>query len=465
MLYPLSYRGVAPSSYSLSPLTRRGGATSTLLAVASFSHSTGATDCVAKRLLPETSTVLSNGHLSIGGCDVVALSHEYGTPLFIYDETHLRNRCREAVAAFGEGVAYASKAFLCRAMASLALEEGMCLDVATAGEMHTALAAGAPGERIILHGNNKSVGELERALEVNVRRIVIDSNDEIDRLEQLVSSERPANVLVRVTPGIEAHTHEFIKTGQEDTKFGLSIASGAANAALHRLAAIPHVTVRGVHAHIGSQVFDVDSFGKAAEILAAFVVPLGLEELCIGGGLGVAYLNDEHAPTIAQWATAVHDALHAAGLPDDVSVTAEPGRSIAAQAAVTIYRVGTIKELPGIRTYMAVDGGMSDNPRPVLYGAGYEVFDPEDVNAERPRAVRIVGKHCESGDVIIPEGRLPAGIGVESLIATPVTGAYGYSMASTYNKVPRPPVVFVANGEARVVIRRENLDDLLVLDA
>jgi diaminopimelate decarboxylase len=414
--------------------------------------------------LPLTAVVLGDGRLSIGGCDVVELAEEYGTPIFIYDEEHLRVRCREAVEAFGEGVAYATKAFLCVAMARLALEEGLCLDVATGGELFTALQAGAPGNRIVVHGNNKSESELASALEVGARRIVVDSNDEIDRLERLVGASRSARVLLRVTPGVEAHTHEFIRTGQEDTKFGLSIASGAAAAALERLGNMAGIELMGIHAHIGSQVFDVASFAKAAEVLAGFFAPLGLGELCVGGGLGVAYLNDEEAPSIRAWADAVHGALRGAGISESVAVTAEPGRAIAAQAAVTIYRIGTEKLLPGIRTYLAVDGGMSDNPRPVLYGAGYEAFDPAQVGAQRRHQVRIVGKHCESGDVIVPEAFVPQGLGVGDLVATPVTGAYGYSMASTYNKVPRPPVLFVRDGRARVVLRRETFEDLGALD-
>lgn len=416
-------------------------------------------------LLPLTAEVSSNGHLVVGGCDVITLVEEYGTPLFIYDEEHLRRRCREAVDAFGPGVAYATKAFLCTAMARVALEEGMCLDVATAGELYSALRAGAQGNRIVFHGNNKSESEILFALETGVRRIIIDSEDEIDRLERLVSAELQATVLLRVTPGVEAHTHEFIKTGQEDSKFGFSIASGAAQRAIARLDGLKHIDVAGIHAHIGSQVFDVDSFAKASEILASFFVPLGLRELCVGGGLGVAYLNGEIAPEISEWADAVHGALRSAGVGDDVVVTAEPGRAIVAQAALTIYRVGTIKVLPDIRTYMAVDGGMSDNPRPVLYGAGYEAFDPANVEAAREQSVRIVGKHCESGDVIVPEGWVPRGLGVGDLVATPVTGAYGYSMASTYNKVPRPPVIFVRGGKATVVVRRETVEDLGALDA
>ena len=420
---------------------------------------------IEQSLLPLTAEVSSNGHLVLGGCDVITLAEEYGTPLFIYDEEHLRIRCREAVRAYGPGVAYATKAFLCTAMARVALEEGMCLDVATAGELYSALRAGAQGNQIVLHGNNKSEAEILLALETGVRLIIIDSEDEIDRLERLVSAELQATVLLRVTPGVEAHTHEFIKTGQEDSKFGFSIASGAAQRAVTRLEAMKHVDLAGIHAHIGSQVFDVDSFAQASEILASFFVPLGLRELCVGGGLGVAYLNGEIAPSISEWADAVHGALRSAGVGDEVVVTAEPGRAIVAQAAVTIYRVGTIKVLPDIRTYMAVDGGMSDNPRPVLYGAGYEAFDPANVEVAREQSVRIVGKHCESGDVIVPEGWVPRALSVGDLVATPVTGAYGYSMASTYNKVPRPPVIFVRGGKATVVVRRETVEDLGALDA
>jgi diaminopimelate decarboxylase len=406
------------------------------------------------------------GRLAIAGLDVLELAEAHGTPLFVYDEEHLRSRCREAVAAFGDGVAYASKAFLCTAMAALVAEEGMCIDVSTGGELHVALAAGVPPERLVLHGNNKSEEELARALDAGVGRIVVDSFDEIARLERLAAGGAPsADLLVRVTPGVEAHTHEYVRTGQEDTKFGFSVASGAADEAVRRLTA-PGAPGRlvGVHAHIGSQVFLLASFDKAVEVLAGFFAPLGLPELCVGGGLGVAYVAGEEAPSIAQWAQAVQRACAGAGVPPDTRVTAEPGRAIAAAAAVTLYRVGTVKQLPGIRTYVAVDGGMSDNPRPVLYGSGYEAFLPRATTAERPLTATVVGKHCESGDVLVRDACLPADLAVGDVLATPVTGAYGHSMASTYNKVPRPPVLFVRDGRARVVVARESLDDLLRLD-
>ncbi len=383
-----------------------------------------------------------------------------GTPVFIYDEADLRIRCREAVAAWPDGVAYASKAFLCTAMAALVHQEGMSIDVATGGELHVALTAGVPPDRLVLHGNNKSEAELARALEVGVGRIVVDSFDEIDRLTKL---DARGSVLVRVTPGVEAHTHEYVMTGQEDSKFGFSIASGAAAEAVDRLGRL-NVSLVGVHAHIGSQIFLLHSFEKEIEALASFVRPLAIEELNVGGGLGVAYVEGETAPTITEWADAVRSACRTAGLADAVKLTAEPGRSIAATAGITLYTVGTIKPLPGIRTYVSVDGGMSDNPRPVLYGSGYETFLPRATTADRPLSATVVGKHCESGDLLVRDARLPADLAVGDMLATPVTGAYGHSMASNYNKVPRPPVVFVRDGDARVVVRRETLDDLLRLD-
>jgi diaminopimelate decarboxylase len=268
---------------------------------------------------------------------------------------------------------------------------------------------------------------------------------------------------VRVTPGVEAHTHEYVMTGQVDSKFGFGLASGDAARAIERIhAARAAMELVGIHAHIGSQIFLVRSFEKAVEALADFVRPLGVDELCLGGGLGVPYVDGEEAPTITEWAEALHDACRASGI--TARVTAEPGRAIAAAAAVTLYRVGTIKEIPGVRTYVSVDGGMSDNPRPVLYGSGYEAFLPRATDAERPRVITVVGKHCESGDVVVRDACVPFDLAVGDVLCTPVTGAYGHSMASNYNKVPRPPVVFVAGGRARLVVRRETLDDLLRLD-
>ncbi len=433
--------------------------------------SAASADPIAAGLLPMTAATDASGRLRVGGLDLVALAEEFGTPLFVYDEAHLRTRCREAVDAWGDGVAYATKAFLCLAMARLADEEGMCLDVSTGGELHVALTAGVPPSRLVLHGNNKSEAELASALAAGVGRIVIDSFDEIERIEHLLADRgagSPPKVLARITPGVEVHTHEFVRTGQDDSKFGFGVASGAASVAIERLSGLHAsgiVDFAGIHAHLGSQVFALAPFAQAIAVLAEFFAPLGLSELVVGGGLGVPYVNGEEAPPMAQWAASVRKACRVAGIPASVRVTAEPGRSIVAAAAITLYRVGTIKDVPGHRTYVSVDGGMSDNPRPVLYGSGYEAFLPREAGAARPRSVRVVGKHCETGDVVVSEGFVPDDLMVGDVLATPVTGAYGHSMASNYNKVPRPPVIFVADGESRVVVRRETLDDLLRLDA
>lgn len=417
---------------------------------------------ILESLLPDTATFHESG-VSIGGVDLRHLAATFGTPLFVYDEATLRARCREAASVFDEGVAFASKSFLCGAMARVAVEEGLCVDVATGGELDLVLRSGVAPSSLIMHGNNKSDEEIERAVSIGVHRLVVDNFDEIERLRKYVTLLTPLNVLVRVTPGVEAHTHEYVRTGQEDTKFGFSVASGDARRAIALLREIPGVILHGVHAHIGSQIFEVDGFRESMNILVEFTRDDNFDELCVGGGLGVPYVAGESAPTITQWASALRDAARECGLRESVRILAEPGRSIVAQAGVTIYSVGVVKPVTQ-RTYMAVDGGMSDNPRPVLYGSGYEAFDIDRPLATRPQTVRLVGKHCESGDVLIDEAFLPAETGPGSIIATPVTGAYGYSMASNYNRVPRPAVVFVLNGQAREVLRRETFDDLARLE-
>ena len=414
------------------------------------------------RLLPETAEIV-DGVLHIGGCNTLELAAEFGTPVFVYDEQHLRNRCREAVEAFGPAVAYATKAFLCGAMARLAHEEGMHLDVATGGELHVALNAGVPAEKLVLHGNNKSPLELRMAIDAGVGRIVVDSFDELDRLDALhAETGAVPRVLLRLTPGIKAETHDYISTGQDDSKFGFTVSTGLAEQAIARAKAAPSVELLGIHAHIGSQVFAVGSLGKAAAAIGEIAVAHDFAEMSVGGGLGVPYVEDERAPTIGEWGKVVTDACAEAGV--TATISAEPGRSITAAAAVTLYSVGTIKRLDGIRTYVSVDGGMSDNPRPVLYGSGYETFLPRAVGADRPETVTLVGKHCESGDVLVRDGLLPADVEVGDILATPVTGAYGHSMGSNYNKVLRPPVVFARDGDARLVVRRETYEDLTRLD-
>src|SRR5665213_3587367 len=317
--------------------------------------------------------------------------------------------------------------------------------------------------RIIMHGNNKSADELEQAIAVGVHRLVVDNFEEIAMLATLVSPSSLLDCLVRVTPGVEAHTHEFVRTGPEVTKFGFSVATGVARKAIDELRAMAGLTLHGVHAHIGSQVFELIGFVESLTILAKFIAEDDFDELCIGGGLGVAYVAGESAPSIHEWGDAIRVAAHEVGLDSNVRLLAEPGRAIVAQAAVTLYQVGAVKPVEQ-RTYMAVDGGMSDNPRPVLYGSGYEAFDVGDPLSGRPQNVRLVGKHCESGDVLIDEAWLPESTSVRSIIATPVTGAYGYSMASNYNRVPRPAVLFVRDGIVREVLRRETFDDMARLE-
>jgi diaminopimelate decarboxylase len=318
-----------------------------------------------------------------------------------------------------------------------------------------------------MHGNNKSQEEIEKAVELSVHRIAIDSFDEIDRLSKTLRDGKArgrTKVLIRVTPGVETNTHAFVMTGHEDSKFGFSVASGAAEAGIEAIVANPNLELVGIHAHIGSQIFDLDAFAQEVKVLAPLIRSHGLSELCIGGGLGVAYLNDEKAASITAWANEVHAACETAGLPNAVRVSAEPGRAVVATAGLTCYRVGTMKRLPSILNYVAVDGGMSDNPRPVLYGSGYEAFLARAANAQRSFACRVVGKHCESGDVIVNDARLPEDVAIGDVLVTPVTGAYGYAMASNYNRVPRSPVVFVREGKARVVVRRETVEDLLRLE-
>jgi diaminopimelate decarboxylase len=414
--------------------------------------------------LPDSATIGTDNSLSIGGVRIAELAAQYGTPLFVYDEEHLRSRCRAAVNAFGAGnVVYATKAFICGAMARLAHEEGLLLDVATGGELHTVLHAGVPASSCVLHGNNKSLDELRMAIAAGIDHIVVDSFDEIDRIEKLHAEGLPVvRVQLRITPGVHVHTHEFVSTGQDYSKFGFNLNNGDAHKAIARAQSSDAVDLIGIHCHIGSNVFAVDNFAEASKVMVDLFSTLNLSELTLGGGLGVAYTENEEAPTIEQWAAVLQRATQS--LPTSSKVSVEPGRSIVASAGVTVYTVGTVKPIDGIRTYISVDGGMSDNPRPVLYGSGYEAFDPARMSAERTDSARIVGKHCESGDILVESAAVAPNVSVGDLLVMPVTGAYGYSMASNYNKVMRPAVVFVSDGESRLVVRRETYDDLVRLD-
>ncbi len=422
-------------------------------------------------LLPGTATADGAGRVSIAGVELTEIAQRFGTPCYVYDEAEIRTRCRAYRERFGDGAAYAGKAFLCIAMARLVDEEGLHLDVATGGELFVALHSGFPATHIVFHGNNKSVDELRAALTGGVGRIVVDSDEEVQRLEALVAEGlSPPRVQVRVKPGVEAHTHEHIETGGEDSKFGFS--PDRALAAARRIIEGDVLRFAGLHCHIGSHVFRLDSFARAVDKMVGVVHAIeetgaAIEELNLGGGLGVRYLADDAPPSIDEYASVVQEsvakALAEAGVRSRPLLMTEPGRSIVAPAGLTLYTVGTIK-VSGTRTYVAVDGGMSDNLRPVAYGARYETFLPARATAARPLVVTVAGKHCEQGDVIVRDARVPADLAVGDVLATPVTGAYGHSMASNYNKVTRPPVIFVRDGEARVVVRRESNEDLVRLD-
>jgi diaminopimelate decarboxylase len=420
-----------------------------------------------------------DGALQLGGIDVRDLAAEHGTPLLVLDEQDLRERCRAWREAFsgwpsGATVAYAGKAFLAKAVVRVIAEEGLGLDVCTGGELAVALAAGMPPGRIWMHGNNKSVDELTRAVAVGVGTVVVDSFEEVVRLGEIAAAAGVAQrVYVRVTPGVEAHTHEYVQTGQEDQKFGFSLASGAAAEAVRRVVATPALHLAGLHCHIGSHIFDTRGFSLAAhrmvELLAAIRDEHGLQldELDLGGGHGIAYTSADDPMAPAEHAAGllaiVERECAAAGL-DVPRVVVEPGRAIVGPTTVTVYEVGTVKELPGLRTYVSVDGGMSDNIRTALYDAHYTAVLASRAPTADPRNVTVCGKHCESGDIVVHDVPLPGDLAPGDLVAVPASGAYHRSMASNYNHVPRPPVVAVLDGSSRVIVRRETEADLLALD-
>jgi diaminopimelate decarboxylase len=400
---------------------------------------------------PLGSRLNERGRLDVGGCDVVELAAEFGTPAYVYAENDMRVRARSFAEAFRARtehfeVIYASKAFPCTAAYRLFAEEGLSADVASGGELHLALAAGMDPKRLYMHGNNKSPAELDYAIDCGLGHIVVDSFDEVERLRG-----RGQRVLLRVTPGIEPTTHEFIQTGQVDSKFGFQVeeveraVQACADAGLE---------LCGLHAHIGSQILDVDVFERLGELLAGMGDwPL----LNLGGGLGIAYTVEDKPPSIEEYVDAL--LRHA---PQDVTVLCEPGRALVGNAGVTIYTVGTIKRIPGVRTYVSVDGGMSDNLRPMLYGARYEAQIADRFGAGE--LCTIAGMHCESGDVLVRDVELNEPR-VGDLLVIPATGAYAHAMANNYNAVPRPPVIFCRDGDARVVVRRETHEDLTLRDS
>jgi diaminopimelate decarboxylase len=416
---------------------------------------------------PAGSRVNERGHLELGGCDVVELAAEFGTPAYLYSEDDLRGRAREFVRAFSGRtddfeVVFASKAMPCTAIYAIAREEGLSVDVASGGELHMALAGGFDPARVYMHGNNKTEAELRYAFESGVGHVVVDSFDEIERADRLL--DRGQRVLIRVTPGIKASTHTYIQTGQEDSKFGFGLADGLAERAVEAVRASDHLELAGLHAHIGSQIFELEPFVKEIEVLGDFARSVDVEPelLNIGGGLGIAYKDDDRPPSIEEYVEVKVDGVRRV-FGDGPRILVEPGRSLVGNAGVTAYSVGTVKEIPGVRNYVAVDGGMSDNLRPMLYGAEYEAVIANRAGDPPDTVATIAGMHCESGDVLIRDAELAAPR-VGDVLVTPATGAYGHSMANNYNGMTRPPVILCRDGEARVVVRRETWDDLLARD-
>ena len=421
----------------------------------------------ASPVYPAGSRVNERGHLEIAGCDVVELAERFGTPAYIYAEDDMRRRAREYLHAFAQRtdafeVIYASKAFPATAAYRVMRDEGLSVDVASGGELRVALAAGFDPARIHLHGNNKTEAELRYAFEAGVGHLILDSFDEIELADRLL--DRPQNALIRVTPGIKPSTHDYVQTGQLDSKFGFGLADRLAERAVERVRASQHLELVGLHAHIGSQIFELEPYVKAIEVIADFcdTVDLEPELLNVGGGLGIAYLDSDEPPSIEDYVDVKVRGVRQVFDPVP-RILVEPGRSLVGNAGVTAYRVGTVKEIPGVRTYVAVDGGMSDNLRPMLYGAHYEAVIADRAGATPETLATIAGMHCESGDVLVRDTELPAPR-VGDVLVTPATGAYGYAMSNNYNGVPRPPVIFCRDGEARIVVRRETWDDLISRD-
>jgi diaminopimelate decarboxylase len=427
----------------------------------SFAVVTATSSSQLSHVYPQGTLVNARGRLELGGCDAVELAREFGTPVYVVAENDLRSRARAFVDALSArhtdfDVLFASKAFPCTAVYRLLAQEGLSCDVASGGELALARAAGIDAARLYLHGNAKSAAELHEALQAGVGHIVIDSFDEMTRLAHVAAEHsRRQDVLIRVTPGVAGDTHAAISTGQADSKFGFSM--DAAREAIDRLAGSPSLNLVGLHFHIGSQLMDLEPFRAAVRAIAT----LGdFPVYNLGGGLGAAYLADQHPPDIERYVEAIVDALHAE-LGEDKRLLLEPGRALVANSTVTLYTVQTIKH--NISTWVAVDGGMSDNLRPMMYGARYESLIADRPLAPAHTRAHLTGKHCESGDVIVRDAVL-ADPAVGDTVVTPATGAYGYAMANNYNGVPRPPVVFVADGHARLVVRRETYADLMGRD-
>ena len=423
--------------------------------------------------------VNEKNHLTIGGVDATEIAQQYGTPLYVMDEEQIRKSCRAFTSSMrrnygGRGlVLFASKAFCCKEMCRICESEDMGLDVVSGGELYTAKSAGFPMEKICFHGNNKSPLELQMAVESGVGRIIVDNLDELQRLEAIAAaSGKSAAVLLRIKPGIDAHTHDFIRTGQIDSKFGFALETGEAEEAVRCALALEHVVLKGFHCHIASQVFDIMPFNEAVQVMLDFASHIRsetgftMEELNLGGGFGVRYKATDNPPALEQYMDTVgaylHEYCEKIGFPVPF-IYIEPGRSIVANAGITLYTVGTVKTIPDVRTYVSIDGGMFDNPRYILYQSDYDVVCVNRAGDPRDTVVTIAGKCCESGDLIQEHTPLQP-VQTGDLVAVLCTGAYNYSMASNYNRNCRPPVVFVSGGETRLVIRGETFEDLVRCD-
>jgi diaminopimelate decarboxylase len=413
---------------------------------------------------PGGSRVDERGHLEVAGCDVVELAQEFGTPAYIYAEDDMRARARAYRGAFERRnvdfeVLFASKSLPCTAAYRLFAAEGLSVDVASGGELHMALRAGFDPARIHMHGNNKSDEEILFAARSGVSHLILDSFDEIERCERLL--ETPQDVLIRITPGIKPSTHDYVQTGQLDSKFGFGIADGLAASAIARVLDSEVLNLTGLHAHIGSQIFELEPYKLAIQALGELAGDW-CRVVNVGGGLGIAYTAEDEPPSVDAYVEVKTQGV-AEVFGEGVRILVEPGRSLVGNAGITAYRIGTVKEIPGIRTYVAVDGGMSDNMRPMLYGSRYEALIADRAGATPADLATIAGMHCESGDILVRDTML-ASPAVGDVLVTPATGAYGHAMASNYNGVPRPPVVFCHDGDARVVVRRETYEDLTSRD-
>lgn len=420
--------------------------------------------------------VNEKGHLEIGGCDTIDLAEKYGTPLYVVDENEIRKNCRAFVKSIednynGHGtVAYASKAFSCMEMYRICKQENMSIDTVSAGEIYTALKAGFPAERIYFHGNNKTLDEIEFALDNNVGRIVVDNLTELEKIEKAAEKRNiTAKIMFRIKPGIDAHTHSFIRTGQIDSKFGLALENGEAMVGVKRALALKNVELCGLHCHIGSQIFDISPFELAAEVMMDFIAKIKeetgaeIKELNLGGGFGIKYTGEDKPAPYSDYMNCVAAVIkkkaeeHSMELP---FIIIEPGRSIAGAAGITLYTVGAVKEIENVRTYVSIDGGMTDNPRYILYQSTYEILCANKANEPKTEKITLAGKCCESGD-LIQENAMIQKVVPGDTIAVLSTGAYNYSMASNYNRIGRPAVVMTNNGESRIIVKRESFEDLV----